>query len=624
MLAEVLAGRTGPFALLHREGRPDHVDVVVGPALTVETLADIPLPEATPATDGERHEALVLVPYRQVAERGFVCVDDGTPLTVIRVEREARVPVPTVVARLPEVPISVVGGGFDVDDDGYARIVRDVVRDEIGSGEGANFVIRRSFVTDISEYTPRVALTFFRRLLERESSTYWTFLVHTGDRTLIGASPERHVSLRDGIVVMNPISGTYCYPPSGPRLDELIHFLADEKETDELYMVVDEELKMMARICDEGGRVHGPYLKQMAKVAHTEYLIEGRTSYDVREILRETMFAPTVTGSPLENACRVIARHEPTGRAYYSGVAALIGRDATGDRTLDSTILIRTADIAPDGRLRIAVGSTLVRHSDPQAEVAETRGKAAALLAALGSAAPGRLADHPRVQAALARRNEPIAQFWLRPVGDSGEHTPDLAGRRVLVIDAEDTFTAMIAALLRSMGLTVTTRRYDEEHRYEDHDLVVMGPGPGDPTNEQDPRVNWLTVSMRRLLGTGQPFLAVCLSHQVLSRLLGLRVTRRPAPNQGVQQEIDLFGRPARLGFYNSFAAFSTVDEHPYGSGESVTVSRDRSTGEVHALRGPHFWSVQFHAESVLSRDGAAVIRDALRELLARHPAVAR
>ena len=38
----------------------------------------------------------------------------------------------------------------------------------------------------------------------------------------------------------------------------------------------------------------------------------------------------------------------------------------------------------------------------------------------------------------------------------------------------------------------------------------------------------------------------------------GLR--RRDAPNQGVQEEIDLFGRAERVGFYNTFAAWSDAD----------------------------------------------------------------
>ena len=129
---------------------------------------------------------------------------------------------------------------------------------------------------------------------------------------------------------MNPISGTYRYPAGGPTLAGVKEFLADRKETDELYMVLDEELKMMARICEGGGRVAGPYLREMARLAHTEYFIHGRSDRDVRDILRETMFAPTVTGSPLESACRVISRLRAAGPRLLRGVAALIGRDAAG------------------------------------------------------------------------------------------------------------------------------------------------------------------------------------------------------------------------------------------------------------------------------------------------------
>ena len=54
--------------------------------------------------------------------------------------------------------------------------------------------------------------TVFRRLLERERGAYWTFVFFTGDRYLIGASPERHVTIHGGDVRMNPISGTFRLP----------------------------------------------------------------------------------------------------------------------------------------------------------------------------------------------------------------------------------------------------------------------------------------------------------------------------------------------------------------------------------------------------------------------------
>ncbi|MFE7126539.1 anthranilate synthase family protein [Streptomyces sp. NPDC057617] len=656
-LVEVLAAKPPPFALLHRPETtgPGLLDVLLGDLSEPDSLAGVPVPE-DPAGDGQ--DVLVIIPYRQIAERGFATVDDGSPLLALRVTDQAVVPLAGALARIPEVPIRPLNGRFDVVDDDYAEIVRRVVTEEIGSGEGANFVIKRSFVTEIEGYGPAAALAFFRRLCERESGAYWTFIAHTGTRTFVGATPERHISLRAGTAVMNPVSGTYRYPPGGPVLSDVLEFLSDEKESDELYMVLDEELKMMARICDTGGRVVGPRLKEMARLAHTEYLIEGRSGREPQEILRETLFAPTVTGSPLESACRVIGRYEPGGRGYYSGVMALIGREG-GRRSLDSAILIRTADIDHAGRVSIGVGATLVRHSDPLSEAAETRAKAAGLLSALEgvrresaeavvreepAASPDgraeqaeqavRLGDHPAVRSALESRNEDLAGFWLAgdgalPGGEAlsgeealswgvvrGKPVPGLAGRRVLVVDAEDTFTAMIAHQLRSLGTRVTVRRFDEPYSLDAHDLVVMGPGPGDPNDTADPRIAHLHTAIGTLLARRLPFLAVCLSHQVLSRRLGLDVVRCEVCNQGTRREIDLFGTHVLAGFYNAFAARCGQDAFHHPEYGPVEVSRDAGSGEVHALRGPHFVSMQFHAESVLTRDGRHIWATHMEEVL--------
>ncbi|MET8682384.1 anthranilate synthase family protein [Streptomyces sp. NPDC004647] len=618
LLGRVLGPRPPAFALLHRPETtgPAALDVLVGEVTEPDTLAGIPVPGKPASARGPRHDVLALIPYRQISERGFASPDDGSPVVAMSVTGQATLPVSEVLARIPDIPIRLSDGHFEVDDAAYADTVRRIIAEEIGTGKGSNFVIKRSFVADISNYTTHSALAFFRRLLQRESGAYWTFIVHTGTRTFVGATPERHISLRDGTAVMNPVSGTYRYPQSGPTLPEVMDFLADRKEADELYMVVDEELKMMAQICDTGGRVVGPYLKEMARLAHTEYFIEGRCTRDPREILRATMFAPTVTGSPLESACRVIARYEPQGRGYYSGVAALIGRDEHGAPTLDSSILIRTADLDTAGRMRIGVGATLVRHSDPASEVAETRAKAAGLLAALEDSGPERFAEHPGVRTALERRNATIADFWLKEHGARARPDPLLAGCRVLVVDAEDTFTSMIDHQLRALGLAVTVRRFDEPYAFEGYDLVVLGPGPDDPRETGHPKMDHLRSAVRTLLAERRPFVAVCLSHQVLSRQLGFPLVRRRVPNQGVQREIDLFGAQERVGFYNTFAASSREHKVDCDGVGVVEVSRDPETGEVHALRGPGFASMQFHAESVLTQDGLRIIGGLLREVL--------
>ena len=215
-----------PFALLRREGR-DVVEVLTGTVETVSALADIP------------GESLSLVPFRQVRERGFDCVDDGTPLSVLRIESRALHPVEPFAAALPGAPVVLRDGAFDVSDDDYATIVSEVLRDEIGRGEGSNFVIHRVFTAGVDGDPLAAALAVYRRLLERERGAYWTFLVHTGERTLVGATPERHVSVEDGLVMMNPISGTFRHPGGVPDKAAVLRFLADRKEIDELSMVLD-------------------------------------------------------------------------------------------------------------------------------------------------------------------------------------------------------------------------------------------------------------------------------------------------------------------------------------------------------------------------------------------------
>ena len=621
-LSRLLDDSCPPFALLRRRtpGRDhDTVEVLIGRVHEAERLAELPVgPLPT----------LALVPFRQIRERGFDVRDDGTPLSVLVADESYELSLADALRQLPAHDVTVQDGRFDVSDEEYAGTVRRVIDEEIGSGEGANFVIRRTYTGEIPGFGRADALALFRRLLAGERGAYWTFVVHTGDRTLVGASPEVHVRMTGGTVVMNPISGTYRYPAgAAPTPEDLLAFLADRKETEELSMVVDEELKMMCTVGDMGGVVIGPRLKEMAHLAHTEYELRGRSSLDVREVLRETMFAATVTGSPVQNACRVIERHEPGGRGYYAGALALLGTDESGAQTLDSPILIRTADISSDGRLRVPVGATLVRHSDPAGEVAETHAKAAGVLTALGvregrpaadpaATAPARLADDPRVRAALDARRADLAPFWLKMQVRSAE----LSGH-ALVIDAEDTFTAMLAHVLRSSGLEVSVLRYDEpglrELALAHEGPVVLGPGPGNPADAADPKMRFLRGLTAELVRDHRHgLLGVCLGHELIAAELGLEIVRKRTPFQGAQLRIDLFGQEQTVGFYNSFTARCDDRAATELALHRIEVSRDAETDEVHALRGPGFAGVQFHPESVLTMDGAALTASLLAGVL--------
>ena len=615
------------------------VTLVGGSATSVERLADVPLEDGAPP-DGRRFDRLLAVPFRQAAERGFEVHDDGAPLTVVEIDSEVEVALADLLEALPDEPVEFEDrGGFETSDEAYGVVVERIIADEIGNGEGANLVVGRHYRARLRDWNARKALTVLRRLLERERGAYWTYCFFTGERYLVGASPERHVSVHGGDVRMNPISGTFRLPrgtdanpggfaPGGLK-SRLLEFLADEKEIYELFMVVDEELKMMCDVCNEGGQVLGPYLKPMTHLVHTEYLLAGRTSRDVRDVLRDTMYAATVTGSPVENACRLIRKYEAEGRGYYGAALALIGRDSDGRPTADSPIVIRTADVSLDGRLTVTAGATLVRDSDAAYEVAETHAKAGGILTAFGLVeapdAPAEgvleLTRDEDVLIALASRNQRLSKFWLTDQGGSPP-APELKGRSVVILDGEDDFVNMLRHILWVMGMASTVVRHEDyaAGALEGHDLVVVGPGPGDPRDVEHPKIAAFVAATDSLLASGQPFLSVCLGHQVLCGRLGIELAYKDIVFQGTQSRVDLGrstgpGQAAReevVGFYNTFVG-RTGAPLP----EGVSVAADPLTGDIHMVSGPHYRGLQFHAESILTEHGYDLIHDVVRELLA-------
>ena len=600
--------------------------LVGGSRSEVGRLADVPLEEGPPEP-GRRFDRLLAIPFRQAAERGFQVHDDDVPLTVVHLEFEAEAELAAILEALPDGPIGFRDrGGFETSDDEYAAMVKTVITDEIGRGEGANLVVARHYRAELEGWNPTKALSVLRRLLEQERGAYWTYLFFTGERYLIGASPERHVSVHGGAVRMNPISGTFRIGQTTDpalRKAQLLDFLADEKEIFELFMVVDEELKMMCAVCHEGGQVLGPFLKPMAHLVHTEYLLAGRSDLDVREILRDTMYAATVTGSPVENACRLIKQYEPEGRGYYGAALALLGRDGAGQPTADSPIVIRTADVSVDGRLTVTAGATLVRDSDAAYEVAETHAKAAGILSAFGLVPPA--PDRPEgvadltgdedVLIALATRNQRLSRFWLTDQ-EGATPSPEVKGRSVVVLDAEDDFVNMLRHVLSVLGMSTTVVRSEDyvAGALDGFDLAIIGPGPGDPRASDDEKIATLESATDALLESGRPFLSVCLGHQVLCGRLGLELGFKDIVFQGTQSRVVLEGREENVGFYNTFVARA---EQGRTLPDGVRVAADPESGDVHMITGPHYRGVQFHAESILTEHGYDLIHDLVLELLA-------
>jgi phenazine biosynthesis protein phzE len=188
-------------------------------------------------------------------------------------------------------------------------------------------------------------------------------------------------------------------------------------------------------------------------------------------------------------------------------------------------------------------------------------------------------------------------------------------GKHVVVLDGEDDFVTMLRHMLRVLGMTSETVRHHDyaTDDFDRADLVIVGPGPGDPRNLDDPKIKAVRAAVDDLLARRQPFLAVCLGHQVLCGTLGIPLVYKDIVFQGTQTKVDVLGRRENVGFYNTFVArLEPGTEPPPG----VALDLDPETGDVHALTGAHFRGVQFHAESILTENGFDVIRELLLDLL--------
>jgi phenazine biosynthesis protein phzE len=606
-LGDILHG-AGPFALIRR-GAEEEVQVLSGQQRLCHSLAEIPHRDL---------DTLCAIPFAQVRERGYEAHTNGDPIRCIDIARQMRVNLGELLASVPHEDVRLANGiRFDMTPEEYAQVIRRVLDEEIGRGEGANFVVANTGRGQIVEMTRAKALHIYRSLLMAEHGSYVTFIFHDGDKYLIGASPERHLTVRRGEVMMNPISGTLRKVFGQPiSKEDLLHFLRDSKEINELFMVLDEELKMMSQMCERGGTVLGPLLKNMSRVIHTEYLLCGHGDRSPVDLLRTSMFAPTVTGSPVGNACRVLAKYEPGSRGYYAAALALFSRDAQGAQNLDSAITIRTVEIDPHGTFSLRAGATLVRDSDPESEVKETQAKLRALMESILHPAQERsipldvdLLSNEEVLQVLAERNRRLSRYFLEDQEKVDNTLEAVRGKTITVIDNEDDFCHTLKHMMTSMGArvrVVSFREYDSA--LDRADLVVIGPGPGDPSDESHPKMRKLRRVVRELQASGRKFLAICLGHQVLCRELGMEVSRQDVPSQGVQEEIDLFGERQRVGFYNTFSA-----RHRDVPG--VASAYDRRSGRVHALRSRQFASFQFHPESVLSENGMQILGGELTRL---------
>ena len=251
----------------------------------------------------------------------------------------------------------------------------------IRAGDIIQFVPSQRFTRPFAK-TP---LDLYRALRTVNPSPYM-FILEAGDFSIVGASPEVHVRLTDGLVEIRPIAGTRkrgATPAEDLALEK--DLLADEKERAEHLMLVDLARNDIGRVCRYGS-VKVPEMMVIERYSHVMHIVSqvegqiapGKTAYD---LMRATFPAGTVSGAPKIRAMQIIAQYEPTQRGFYAGALGYVGYDGN----MDTCIMLRTA-LLKDGQIHIQSGAGIVADSVPASEYQETVSKASALLKAVAMA----------------------------------------------------------------------------------------------------------------------------------------------------------------------------------------------------------------------------------------------
>jgi anthranilate synthase len=447
------------------------------------------------------------------------------------------------------------------------------------------------------ELCPATPSEVFARLKKRNPAPYGA-LINLGEKEyLVAASPEMYVRVDGERIETCPISGTIARGKNAiGDAAQIRKLLNSEKEESELTMCTDVDRNDKSRVCVAGSvRVIGRrQLELYSRLIHTVDHVEGRLreGFDALDGFLAHTWAVTVTGAPKQHAIQFIEDHERSPRRWYGGAMGFVGFDGN----MNTGLTLRTVRVK-DGIAEVRAGATLLFGSDPDAEEAETRLKASALLDA------------------IRRGDEPVADARVQVDTRPG------SGKKVLMVDHEDSFVHTLAGYFRETGAEVITYRSGfppSRLAEEAPHLVLLSPGPGRPEDFN------LKATIAAALDAKLPMFGVCLGLQGIVEYFGGELDILPEPMHGKPSKVRVLGGNLLEGLPAEFEA---------GRYHSLIAKRDALpealvlTAETaeHVIMGVEHVdlpvaAVQFHPESILSLEddiGHRLIDNVMR-ILAR------
>ncbi|MCL2715488.1 MAG: anthranilate synthase component I [Alphaproteobacteria bacterium] len=424
----------------------------------------------------------------------------------------------------------------------------------------------------------------FQRLCRINPSPYGALMNLGSGEFLVSASPEMFVRSDGRRVETCPISGTIARGVDAiTDAEQIRQLLNSAKDEFELNMCTDVDRNDKARICEPGTIkvLARRQIETYSKLFHTVDHVEGwlKPGFDALDAFLSHAWAVTVTGAPKLWAMQFVEDHERSPRRWYAGAIGGLNFDGS----INTGLTIRTIRMQ-DGLAEVRVGATCLFDSDPAAEDRECQVKAAALFQALRGDPP-----------------QPLSSFAPDAPG---------SGKRVLLIDHDDSFVHMLADYFRQAGASVTVVRHVHAGAMleaREWDMVVLSPGPGRP--EDFKIANTIALALERRL----PIFGVCLGLQAIGEYFGGRLDQLSHP---------VHGRPSRLSVHGGRLMRNLPDEIVTGRYHSLHVRADSvpdvlevtarsEDGIVMAMehRTLPVAGVQFHPESLMSLEGEVGLR---------------
>jgi len=424
----------------------------------------------------------------------------------------------------------------------------------------------------------------FQRLCRINPSPYGALMNLGEGEFLVSASPEMFVRSDGRRIETCPISGTIARGVDAiGDAEQIRQLLNSEKDEFELNMCTDVDRNDKARVCVPGTIkvLARRQIETYSKLFHTVDHVEGilRPGFDSLDAFMTHAWAVTVTGAPKLWAMQFVEDNERSSRRWYAGAIGAVNFDGS----INTGLTIRTIRMK-DGLAEVRVGATCLFDSDPAAEDRECQVKAAALFQALrGDPA------------------KPLSAFAPDATG---------SGKRVLLIDHDDSFVHMLADYFRQVGATVTVVRHVHAQQMlnqKSWDLLVLSPGPGRPED----------FGIAKTIGTALdkklPIFGVCLGVQAIGEYFGGQLGQLGQPAHG---------RPSRVQVRGGRLMQNLPNEIVIGRYHSLYVERDSvpevlqvtaTTEDGVAMAIEHktlpVGGVQFHPESLMSLGGEVGLR---------------